>query len=35
LRQPFTLGMAAPAFTGKPVVRTFEGEHELLAVAGV
>jgi len=27
--------MAAPGFTGKPVVRTFAGEHELFAVAGV
>ena len=35
LRQPFTTGMAAPGFTGKPVVRAFAGEHELLAVAGV
>jgi len=35
LRQPFTTGMAAPGFTGKPVVRTFAGEHELLAVSGV
>ena len=34
-RQPFTTGMAAPAFTGKLVVRASAGEHELLAVAGV
>jgi len=31
LWQPFTAGMAAPGFTGKPVVRKFAGEHELLA----
>lgn len=35
LLQPLTAGMAAPGFTGKPLLGAFAGEHALAAFAGV